>query len=549
MNRTEKFSDVRAIADDICAGRATQVQLQQLEKLLSKDEQAQQFYLDYIEFHIYLKSNAIPNLEVVRRKTVVDEVFVRSTNTSNLSHQNQPYEAASKNKMPKSKRKFYWAGLITMLSVLATYLSTQVNPISQDPFVGTIISGDLSIDGSGSVRNNLVYAGMYKSDRPVELELRSGNSLLLSANSHFKLFNTTEIELKTGKIHVISQSNKSITISADAFDIQVLSGSLTANVERDTTLVYASTNAKILPKIWRPKHFWSFDDIGDRVMDFAGHAVGVSSSGAQRVKGLVGRGAFYFDNGKDARINVGSGGGSVPASGSFSVIDGVTIEALIKPLYNGKGPTKGKYGEIDEIFRKDQSDKDHRMLLSFQNDRNKSVVVPSGNYAESLSFGLYILGQGYHELKLPLDGKDGRPTLQQLKDGNFHHLAATYDVKSGVKAIYIDGKVGVTYQYPPGSKVLSGGAGSANIGNSPNAQGYASEAFAGTIDEVAFYDFALTPFMVALHYENALKSLNYYGGQPSAQTLPLTSHIELIPTEALLLDNTTGLPIHIVQSK
>ena len=45
MNRTEKFSDVRAIADDICAGRATQVQLQQLEKLLSKDEQAQQFYL------------------------------------------------------------------------------------------------------------------------------------------------------------------------------------------------------------------------------------------------------------------------------------------------------------------------------------------------------------------------------------------------------------------------------------------------------------------------------------------------------------------------
>ncbi|MGY0314120.1 LamG-like jellyroll fold domain-containing protein (plasmid) [Alteromonas macleodii] len=542
MNRSERFSEVRAIADDICAGTITPVQLQKLEALLSNDEQAQRFYIDYVEFHVQLKSDAVPDLEIVRRKTFVDEVIVRPMHVSNLPLQSHPHEAIFKKSTARKNRKFYLLGLLTVLCMLMAHLITQDTLLPNDPFIGTIVSGDLLIDGNGNVKNNLVYPGIYKTERPVELELRSGDSVRLSANSHFKLFNLTEVEMKSGEIIVISHSSNNITISTDAFDIETHSGKLTANIESDTSTVSTDINARIIPKAWRPKHFWNFDDAGDRVMDFAGHAVGITGDGAKRINGLVGRGAFYFDNGKDARINVGSGGGSVPATGSFSVIDGVSIEALIRPLYNGNGPVRGRYGEIDEIFRKDQSDKDHRMLLSFQNDRNKSILMPSGNYAESLSFGLYILGQGYHELKLPLDGKNGRPTLQQLKDGNFHHVAATYDVRSGLKAIYIDGKVGALYQYPPGSKVLSGGAGLANIGNSPNAQGHAAEAYAGTIDEVAFYDFALTPFMVALHYNNVLKGLNYYGSQPSPEALPLKSYIELAPDKKFVLDNTTGLP-------
>ena len=547
MNRSERFNEVRAIADDICAGTVTQVQLQKLESLLRNNEQAQRFYLDYIEFHIHLKSNAIPELEIVRRKTFVDELIVRPTHASSLPHQSQPCDATPEKRTASTQRKFYLAGGLTVLCMLVVYLVFQFQPLPDEPFIGEIVSGELLIDEKGNVQNTLVYPGMYKTEQPVELELRSGDSLMLSAHSHFKLFNSTEIELKSGKVNVTSRSNKTIAISVNASDIQMHSGKITINVDTDTTSVSGNAQAKIFAKTWRPKHFWNFDDVGDRVMDFAGHAVGVPSSGAQRIDGLVGKGAFYFDNGKHARINVGSGGGSAPATGSFSVIDGVTIEALIKPSYTGKGPTKGRYGEIDEIFRKDQSDKDHRMLLSFQNDRNKSIVVPAGDYTESLSFGLYILGQGYHELKLPLDGIDGRPTLQQLKDGNFHHVAATYDVESGIKAIYIDGKVGALYRYPPGSKVLSGGAGLANIGNSPNAEGHAAEAYAGTIDEVAFYDFALTPFMVELHYKNVLMGLNYYGSQPSAKALPYKNYIELTPDKTLLLDHITGLPTNDVQ--
>ena len=92
MNRSERFNEVRAIADDICAGTVTSNQLQKLESLLSNDEQAQRFYLDYIEFHIHLKSNAIPELEIVRRKTFVDELIVRPTHASSLPLQSQPYE-------------------------------------------------------------------------------------------------------------------------------------------------------------------------------------------------------------------------------------------------------------------------------------------------------------------------------------------------------------------------------------------------------------------------------------------------------------------------
>ncbi|CAI3970631.1 hypothetical protein EZ55_04220 (plasmid) [Alteromonas macleodii] len=89
---------------------------------------------------------------------------------------------------------------------------------------------------------------------------------------------------------------------------------------------------------------------------------------------------------------------------------------------------------IDEIFRKDQSDKENRILLSFQNDRGKSILRPAGDYKESLSFRLYIVGQGNHELKLPLDGKSGRPTL---KGGKPHNIAETYNVKTGLEAIFI----------------------------------------------------------------------------------------------------------------
>ncbi|WP_420933467.1 LamG-like jellyroll fold domain-containing protein [Alteromonas sp. A081] len=171
--------------------------------------------------------------------------------------------------------------------------------------------------------------------------------------------------------------------------------------------------------------------------------------------------------------------------------DGVTIEALIRPEYSGK------FKEIDVIFRKDKGDNELRMLLSFQHDQGKNYLLPEGQFNESLSLGLYIVGQGYHELKQPLDGLEGRPTLAQLQQGDFHHIVASYNVPTGLKAIYINGELLASYQYLPGSKILSGGPGQASIGNNPAESRWLMEAFSGIIDEVAFYDFALPSLSIS----------------------------------------------------
>ncbi len=62
--------------------------------------------------------------------------------------------------------------------------------------------------------------------------------------------------------------------------------------------------------------------------------------------------------------------------------------------------------------------------------------------------------------------------------------------------------------------ILSGGPAAAEIGNYIR-----REPFQGVIDEVAFYDFALTPEEIALHHNNAIAGRTYFDiqeGRPEA---------------------------------
>jgi hypothetical protein len=183
-----------------------------------------------------------------------------------------------------------------------------------------------------------------------------------------------------------------------------------------------------------------------------------------------------------------------------------------------------------------------RLLFCLQHDGHKKYAIPKDYKLPALSFGLYLIGQGYHELKLPLDGLDGRPTLKSLNDGKAHHIVATYNVHSGMKGLYYDGKLLAHHNYPPGTKMVSGGPGQALIDNYP---GNMSEAFTGTIDEVAFYDYSLTPYMVKYHFKNIQKGFNYYGLKPSTKTLPDSLSLKLPTNRTVLLDSMTGLPIKI----
>ncbi len=553
MNRSDEFDAIRQIADCVCNETVTPEQVKTLEKMLLGNQRAQQFYFDYISMHVHLTTDIEPNMEVVRRSLHIDETIIRPISGQAANLTTAPLEPSLRplDNIPEPRaaitshyqapeqsfklRAGHWflAAIVFILMVMGYYL---VSLLSQD-YYAKLESGNLTASKVGQLDDHYLFAGDYQVDNHAELSLFGGDKIYLSESARFKLFNRTELALYQGKLRLHPNTSHSIKIDGSNFTIFSEGGVLDLDLTSTEPTVLTGENTILMPKRWRPKHYWSFEGRGDRALDFAGEAHGIADSGATRVSGLVGKGAFDFDNTLNARINVGSGGGTVPATGTFAVTDGVTIEAMIKPKYSGE------YGELDEIFRKDQTDDKLRMLLSFQHDSGKKILKPEGEFGPSLGFGLYLVGQGYNELKMSLDGKDGRPSLAQLKDGNSHHVVATYNVRTGLKAIYINGVMQAHYQYPPGSKMLSGGSGTANIGNSPNALDNHGEAYAGTIDEVAFYDFALPNYMVKLHYEWVRQGINYFGQKPNADPLPQSLSLQLPPKQSFKLDPTTGLPM------
>ena len=552
MKRTKHFSELVDLAEQVINGEASDSSLERLNALLHDNVDAQRFYLDYMQLHTALKTESNPSVEVVRRRAVVDEVVVRPLHSTNEQHH---FENTEKNKFYLQQRgsnlttnSFYCvlAGTLFLLCILGGgWLFNSVS--TSELVIATVLQGELVTKDSSRESFNYLTPGSYKSLSPLKIELNSGVVLSFDADSSFKVFNAREIKLTQGSIEVHPSKKVNLQLHSHAFEINTFGGSLALDLMENKAFIKASKEVRLSPSIWKPRHLWTFDERGASAFDSAGSATGALGKGITRVDGIVGKGALHFDNSSHARVDVGSGGGIAPATGTFSVSEGITIEALIIPGYTGKAPDEGRFGEIDEIFRKDQSDKEHRILLSFQNDRGKSILRPAGDYKESLSFGLYIVGQGYHELKLPLDGKSGRPTLKAIKDGEPHHIAATYSVKTGLKAIFIDGQMLASYQYPAGSKVLSGGTGGANIGNSPNTLGSDSEAYAGVIDEVAFYDFALTSYTIRNHFENTKSGLRYFGSRPFKKELPSSLYLQLPPSQWIEIDMDTGQPISILK--
>lgn len=563
MNRTDQFEEIRNIADAVCNETVTAEQTKELEKHLKGNPQAQQFYYEYIEMHVQMGSETVPDMEVVRRRMQLDEVLIRPVKQNQVkpNHQADDYQprqaALNLDSEPptthtlefKKRMSFKW--LLVLASLLSLFILVLCLILLKDDtdegYLAEITEGRLSILGTGKIEQNKLTTGVYRTENASQIKLKSGEQLSLGEQTEIKFYNDKEIELRTGDLSVSEANGSNLVVSGPNFKVLSQGSELKVDLTNDAPQITTGQNTLLIPERWRPNHYWPFDGKGDRAVDLAGNSTGIPSKGAIRVSGLVGSGAFKFDNSKDARINVGSGGGTAPATGSFSVTDGVTIEALIVPEYSGR-PYQGRkkegsrLGEIDEIFRKDQDDKDHRMLLSFQNDSGKTMLRPQGDFNESLSFGLYLVGQGYHELKLPLDGQENRPSLAELKDGKAHHVVASYNVTTGLKAIFLDGEMLAYYQYPPGSKMLSGGSGMANIGNSPNTLVRDNEAFAGIIDEVAFYDFALPEYMVKQHYQFFKQGKNYFGFKGNRNILPRQIKMALPANKTLKLDLLTGLP-------
>ncbi len=249
--------------------------------------------------------------------------------------------------------------------------------------------------------------------------------------------------------------------------------------------------------------YWNFDESASGTapaLDQIDSNNGTFLGSASHTAGLTGTGAALFNNTIPDEVNVGAGTGN-----NFSVTTGITVEALIQPGWSG---TSLNY---DQIFRKEDST--NRILLAFQNDSGNSSAIPAVDPGKVLSFGLNV-GGAYSELDMLLDGLAGRPTLAELKDGEPHHVVATYDSSSGLKAIYIDGTLRFSTNLGASNSITSGGGAGASIGNKP-----ANEPFTGVIDEVAFYNAALSASEIANHFANAQAGKNYFEPLPG-QVVP-----------------------------
>ncbi|EWH08845.1 pentaxin domain-containing protein [Catenovulum agarivorans DS-2] len=538
MNRTDQFSEVREIADAVCSDVATQEQLEKLERLLSGDFAAQEFYYDYINMHAQLKKPTANNMEIIYRR--MTEEFVIRQQSDSANDKNDYLDQPTDYKRPRITQKVIVIALLVLTCVILSiwWFTTRTGPTH----IAQVIKGTIAPQGTqAKLDGEYLFTGDYKTEHGATLQLEDGSLIKLAPHSIIKLFNHNEVRLKRGKLELEPGSAKNIIVHSKKTIMTPNGSRLTYDLTHNLPRLITGKETRIMPLRWRPTHYWGFNGTGDRVTDLTGNSHGIPTEGADRIVGEVGNGAFRFNSGSNARIEVGSGGGTVLGTGSFAVTDGVTIEALIKPSFSGQ------IGDIDTIFRKDHDDGEHKILLSFQHGVGKSSLKPQGDLKQNLSFGLFILGQGYHELNVALDGENGRPSLADLTDGQYHHIAATYNTYTGLKAIYIDGKRHAFYQYPAGSKVLSGGPGTATIGNNPSKDKWHKEVFSGAIDEVAFYDFALPEFMVQQHFQTSQQGLNYYGLPANDQPLPFRPKLQLPEYITLELDYITGLPKRVIE--
>ena len=536
MTRSDEFAEIKTIADAICDEEVTPKQMVELEKLLLASHEARLFYLEYVGMHAYMQGESSAQMEIVMRRLQVEEIIIRPAGSGGNGEPPNELNNFEKNieglpgPVPgKNKTVLY---IITFLSMLLISFIAYNLGKGQSQSLAMLESGILTHEKLGELKNENLEAGIYTTKEQATISFTDGDHFSLSKNSQFEIKNQNEIWLIKGKIERTHSSNTDFKIASDSFSIKT-KGKLNLHKQKSKISLSTTKQSVILPKRWKPNHYWNFDDKADRAVDLSGKAYGILGQTTTNVEGLIGSGAYKFENRKTDFVDVGSGGGKALGTGSFSVTDGVTIEALIKTEWSGKEL------DYDEIFRMNQV-KNMRMILCFQNDSSSKaskMSVPKVKPGPVISFGLFLVGQGYHELEMPLDGLNGRPTLEELKSQDKTHVVAAYNVASGFKAIYINGTLMASHKYPEGTKMLSGGPGIATIGNIP----LFSEPFTGVIDEVAFYDFALTPYIVNQHHQLSSQGKNYFDLE-EIESLPESLEITLPQSTKIIIDPQTGLP-------
>lgn len=410
------------------------------------------------------------------------------------------------------------AVLIVSIGLSYAFLRDDIHEGGMDASAGNYLDFDVPLVMVGEVvSGEIASSTMSLNGGGAEIRSGSGASVQIVGPVMFGLNSPSGGVLYYGAVRARTD-DEDATYAIEAGNLRFLDRgtefSIRSKGEDELELEVLDGEVEVQTLNRMPKFFWNFDG---PLRDCANSVKLTLGARASKVKGLVGSGALSFDNQPESFARVVGQTGKMVGTGEMSFSTGISIEALFVSKWSGK------FLDYDEIFRKE--DGKHRILLSFQNDKDVGDYdTPEVSQGPVLSFGLHLDGFGYEELDMPLDGKEGRPALKELVDGQVHHVVASYDSFTGKKSIFLDGKLVFGHGYPLGTLVLSGGPSEARIGNHQKV-----EPFNGVIDELALYPFALSAGEISLHANRAMDGLSYFEAQANrpaayAQWIPIKSY-------------------------
>lgn len=539
--------DLLDLIDRWCDGTITAEQMARLESLMRGDagRDARRLFLQYASVHAELACSDGALLSLAAADAY-DDLTAAAAGEGELDAPAPPIPTTAAGQQRSGRRIALLVAAGTLLLAITVVLVLRFDRESPNASIAVLNNADdAQWDGPPPPRA-IAAATLRLSRGTATLRTRDGATLVMIGPATLEVRSATEAVLHAGRLVAGATSRaEPLILHTPSLRIRIDDAAVYADVDPSahTELTVREGAVVVTSRFAPPRHYWSFDEPAGQALSRTSQTHGQPSDRVRRAPGIIGPHAVEFDDHTDSVIDLGQGGGDEPGKGEFSVTDGLTLEALIISRWSGKGLTTGDPFDYDEIFRKD--DGAHRLLLSFQNDDGaQRPTVPPVPRGPCLAFGLYVHGHGYSELDMPLDGLEGRPTVAQIADGKPHHIVATYDAATGLKAIYIDGVMRFSYRFTTGAKAVSGGLAHAVIGNWGVPPKPSVEPFHGLIDELAFYDYALTERQVAAHYANVQRGLTYFGlpPDPAARGEALFT-MPLAAPAVMRFDSVTGSPI------
>jgi hypothetical protein len=231
--------------------------------------------------------------------------------------------------------------------------------------------------------------------------------------------------------------------------------------------------------------YWGFEKTDRREVPDERSSHHGAMGGSTRVGGIAGRGALRFgNNGERVRIPMADSEGAFGAE--------LTIEAAIISSWSGKAH------DDDYIFRK-QDGGVSTIKFALMNDDSGEIEGPA------LAFDVST-NRGVQSLRMPFDGRDGRPTFAEFTNGQPHHIVAIFNGTLGEMSLFVDGVMGVRQSIDKGA--LLGRDERSTAAKSETRK--PSDSLNGVLDEVALYRAALSHKEIWLHWNNLIVGRSFF---------------------------------------